>query len=391
MAIATEITADSPNIWWEFKETAGSSVADSSGNGQTGTINSPGTDTILDSTTLDGVNPSFEFNIAAGTSAYVYRNPVSGWPTGDITVEILFAIDETTSSADNMGLINYAISTELDEWFLEVRKDSAGDSLFELFIDGTQLLSSFKVADASEGGRPNKLFPDGRHGFTQHHIVVTYNTSTGETSVYLDGVRIYRETLTSGLTCTDGGSLMVAQEIGSYPTGLTGNNEFTGRLAQFAVYPTVLSPERVYAHYAAIEGIEEDTPSGTADTTTPTGSSEQGSLHAVGGIPCLTSPEATAPPTPTPTPSGIELEVSGILALTSNRVRVTFNQPVVLNNALVTAGNYVFSGPSDVTAAGVFPESVSEPTYVDVTLNEEMQEGGSYTLNIEHIEGTLEP
>lgn len=91
------------------------------------------------------------------------------------------------------------------------------------------------------------------------------------------------------------------------------------------------------------------------------------------------------------TTPGIEAAPSVIPTITnianiSGGIRVTFDGPVVDNAALRSVSNYTISGGSvPITINSVVPQSVSQPTYVDL-MTSEAKTGVSYTLNIHVIQ-----
>jgi hypothetical protein len=387
MSLSTEIAADSPIVWWKLDEASGA-AADSSGNGNNGTVAG---DVTHGAESLDGEGTSMRFNIdSSGSPAgAVAINGISGFPTGDITAELLFSVE---TSQDDHATISYAEGAESNEFLIFLDAPN-GVLQLTLYVGGTPIITNLDLRPF--GGVP--LHPSVKHGITNHHLMCSYDTSTGQTVVVIDGIKMYDEVTQSGLTMVDGGYFLVGQDQDSFGGGFQTSQDFEGRMAQVAVYDVVLPISRMFAHYEElIGGKVETTPSASADDETPAGVNESGSLHLMGGGATANdgpgeSGGAQPAAPPPPTSSGTDLEILTISALTPNRIRVTFNQPVIDNEALKAIGNYVFTGSTTLNAEEVFPETVAEPTYVDVVLDKETLDGGSYDLDLQHIKGTLEP
>lgn len=76
--------------------------------------------------------------------------------------------------------------------------------------------------------------------------------------------------------------------------------------------------------------------------------------------------------------------IASVTRVSPTVIRITFDRAMRLNVALVTAANYVID-PS-LVVLNVTPEPVAQPTYVDLTLEEQLQ-GESYDIEAQRIEG----
>lgn len=88
--------------------------------------------------------------------------------------------------------------------------------------------------------------------------------------------------------------------------------------------------------------------------------------------------------------AGTDPRVSGAVATGVQTVRVTFNEPMKDNAALTTPGNYVITpdgGSVARSVSSVVQESVTDPTYVDLTLDGEMTAGtDNYNVAVSSVE-----
>lgn len=82
---------------------------------------------------------------------------------------------------------------------------------------------------------------------------------------------------------------------------------------------------------------------------------------------------------------GISPEIASVVATGPNTIRVTFNEPMTDNAALIDAASYVFA-PSPgavplVITTSIIQEAVANPTFVDIPVNE-MTDAADYTFSI---------
>lgn len=82
------------------------------------------------------------------------------------------------------------------------------------------------------------------------------------------------------------------------------------------------------------------------------------------------------------TPQGLSPGILSITALGATTIRVTFQYPATLNEALSAPGNYKITPTLAVNA--VTPEAVSNPTYVDLEIDEQ-EDGVLYQLELKRI------
>ncbi len=82
-------------------------------------------------------------------------------------------------------------------------------------------------------------------------------------------------------------------------------------------------------------------------------------------------------------PATTQLSIQSIVHITDFVLRITFNVPALDNAPLNDTETYTFAPPLTVTA--VVPEAVGAPTYVDVTVSEQI-EGATYTVTVNRVE-----
>ena len=87
-----------------------------------------------------------------------------------------------------------------------------------------------------------------------HHVAVTWQSSDGETNIYVDGVNEYNGTLGAGASVTQGGHLALGHEQDAVDGAYDPNQRLNGDLDEVVVFDFVLSEEQVAAHYNALQG-----------------------------------------------------------------------------------------------------------------------------------------
>ena len=108
---ATAVTADAPLAYWRLGESSGTTAADASGNGRTGTY--VGGVGLAKPGALSGdANTSVQLD---GADDNVIRNPITGIGTTAISTDLWLKTSDTTKEA---GIVSYAASTSADEFQL---------------------------------------------------------------------------------------------------------------------------------------------------------------------------------------------------------------------------------------------------------------------------------
>jgi len=221
---ANQVLADHPVLYYGFDETSGTQATDSSGAGKDGTYMGtigfefesfhPNLGTAID---LDGSSGFIDVP-ALGT----YRQS---------SVEVWINIDGLAG-----GCCTSIYST--DTW-------ASGNLHFNL-------KTARDVEHAINGGGPNNNnSPAGviENGIW-YHVVVTYDTTAaGETKFYIDGVEVTTSAHTARTSAT-----LIAAQVGAW----NGGRLLDARIDEFAIYDSILTPERVEAHYQAATAAAGD-------------------------------------------------------------------------------------------------------------------------------------
>jgi hypothetical protein len=214
------ILGDSPLVYYRLDETGGTTAADSSGHGYTGTytaratLNQPGA-------TSDG-----DGAISVSGQA-VSGGAATALPSGTAarSVEVWFKTTAPPSSPYGSALVSWGTETTTQMFALKVY------SATQMKLTNWTNAYLFAVPAGA-----NTL--DGQW----HDVVATYNGSTA--TIYYDGQSLGTQAVNFNTVDSAIGLVLGAQ---------TGQNDtpFVGALDEVAVYNTVLSATQVQAHYHA--------------------------------------------------------------------------------------------------------------------------------------------
>jgi chitodextrinase len=199
--------------YWKFDEGSGTLAADSSGNGNNGTV--------YGATWTGGC---LSFDGTAGN--YVIRNPMN-LPANEITCSFWM---KTSRATIDSGIISYAIGP------------SPYDNAFTIMsCQRSQICRSPDGELVMEGISTN----DGNW----HHIAATWRSSDGQTNLYKDGVLVYTGTIATGAPIPQGGSLVIGQDQDVVGGGFNGTQAFLGQLDDVKIYNYARSAGDIQAEY----------------------------------------------------------------------------------------------------------------------------------------------
>lgn len=82
--------------------------------------------------------------------------------------------------------------------------------------------------------------------------MVTWESPTGDTNLYVDGALAFSGTLSVGATIDPGGTLVLAQEQDCVGGCFDAGQRFIGDMDEVAIFSRVLSPTEVLEHYRTV-------------------------------------------------------------------------------------------------------------------------------------------
>ncbi|HXJ65862.1 MAG TPA: LamG domain-containing protein [Actinomycetota bacterium] len=208
---ASAILADSPRGYWKFDEASGT-LADSSGNGHTGTPNGGITYGVA-----GAVNTAIRLD---GTSGYVSVPDHADFDLGDV-----------------LTLEAWVNPTAFPDFMIVFDK---GNSAYRLSISPA---GKFRLEKVGTGVIVASTIPIPLDGFF-HQIVATKNAGT--VKLYLDTNDV-TGTVTNQVLGDNGTQMGIGAQLDGTPAA----KFFKGGLDEAAIYATALSQARVIAHYQA--------------------------------------------------------------------------------------------------------------------------------------------
>lgn len=252
MSYSSEVLADSPVAYWRLDETSGTSAADATGNGRTGTYS--GTPALASPSLLpvgggsavglDGVNDT----ITVPNHASLNAVDASGF-----TFECWVRIDDPSANKLQVLADKTGLTQNNKQWAVFWDNRSAVGSPLALKAQWGYLAAGGTVLTWAGAVARDSLAAGG-------HLVVTFAGAVA--SIYWNGVLVQQGAVTNGGNVANTRSVDV---------GHSGGSSFflDGTLDEVAVYAKALTSDRVVQHYASGD------PAGT-------GPPVAGSLAAVG-------------------------------------------------------------------------------------------------------------
>jgi alpha-tubulin suppressor-like RCC1 family protein len=281
---AQTILGDTPQAYWRLDELSGTTFADSTGRGNTGTLNSgvtlgaPGAiaSDPTDTSVLLGTATGVHINVASppaisttgGVSLEAWVNPISTAGSGPTVVSL--------NASSNLGTYNLTVTTS---------GTNAGLVSFRGGISSTQT----GIISSAAGAAPNGQWS---------YLVGTFDGTTMK--LYVNGTLVTSHTASASL-----GQALTSATLG-------GNN-LQGDLDEVAVYGYALTASQVQAHFNA--SISTPTPTATP-TATPASTLTNTSTATTTNTPTATL-TATLTNTATATPSNTTTPVASLDAYAS--------------------------------------------------------------------------
>ncbi len=219
---AAAILLDGPIAYWRLGEGPGSMTAvDEIGNNDGSYV-----DTMLGTAGVSGDGDTAA-TVGSTNLSRVNVPTLDAMPTDAISVELWV---NSTSNLDGTPF-SYAVNAQNNEVLL------FNVNNLSFFIKGQNTAGIGDVADGE-----------------WHHVVATWQSSDGDTNIYVDGAPALNQVLQAGQSITPGGHLALGHEQDSVNGSYDPNQRLVGDLDEVAIYDFVLTPEQVAQHYEAVQG-----------------------------------------------------------------------------------------------------------------------------------------
>jgi acid phosphatase type 7 len=248
------VLADAPAGYWRLGETSGTTAADATANASAGTYVNGVVLGVPSALPADS-NTAARFD--GGNDLVLVGDPASGvldFGTGDFSVEAWL-----TTTTNNESAIFGKKSLE-PHWQVTVTDDPGHvGQIRTTFNDGTTSRHAYSTMRVDDGA--------------WHHLVVVYDRDTA-TRVYVDGVSAGSAAFAMPTSISNTAPFQIGKT--------SGYAHFKGDIDEVALYPAALSPERIYAHYAA--SGRDQTPPAVTLTAPANGSLTNDSTPTFAGI-----------------------------------------------------------------------------------------------------------
>ena len=253
-AYTDAVLADSPVVFWQLNEASGTTITDSSGNGNDGTLT--GTVAYQDTELWSGMDV-----ITFGSGDYVEIDTPIALPAS-WTIEAWAIRDNSTISG------NYFAVVAGDEPFTD---NFAGlrQQVGAIFTNDDGQFSVVGCGPVTSVGT-DTVYPD----YTQpaeddptvnpkavHHYAIVADNSLRTLTFYIDGVSVGSESISPESFQTFATFTLRVASDGA------GSGHWIGGIGNVAFYNTALSSARIYAHYLARPHDWTSTESATATDT----------------------------------------------------------------------------------------------------------------------------
>jgi Concanavalin A-like lectin/glucanases superfamily len=233
-------SAQLPSSYWQFNESNGSTITDSTGSSN-GTLS--GSATRISG--APGLGNALQFNNTAGAAAFTSTLAASS----GITIEALIR-PEWLGNNDYDSIIRKDVGGIV---LLGFQNDNNGNGFSFPAPSGIQgpvlsfglpLTSGYTELDMPLDGLLGRPTLAGLKNGNWHHVVATYDSTTGAKRIAIDGVFVYSATFSAGTLIN---STAGQTTIGGRPP--SGSESFTGGVDEVAYYQRALSDAEVTSHY----------------------------------------------------------------------------------------------------------------------------------------------
>lgn len=311
-AYTAEVMADNPGGYWPLDEPSGTTFADASGAGVTGTWRNVPTlgagPLILTGRAATLNRATNDYGDVGDATTYQYTNA--------LTVEAWFK--PSTVAPGYYGIV--------------VRPGTPpADPPWSLY----QVAASIEFHCNTPGGVQWLYVDDVLVAGTTYHVVATCNQYIGR--LYLNGACVASLDYPGKLVTTGGTAIEI---------GRLGTSSFSGRLDEIAVYPTALSPTRVAAHYyAGTGGTPPPAKTGPLVVARPKATATMaGSSSAYGTNPLTNHARNPSMESPTPLEFWLGIGSGASIALDTTKATHRAQSVKVSNTGAITAAQLRYPG-----------------------------------------------
>ena len=163
------------------------------------------------------IDQNYSLSLTGNSTDYLIANPVSGFPSNSFTIETW-----VKTGGNSEGIFSYAVPSNHNEILLFGQEDLG------LYIGDASIYTGINIADDA-----------------WHHVAWTWESVTGTTKVFIDGVEQFSGTLKQGYTIQDGGALVFGQEQDSVGGGFDNSQAYEGLIRDIRVWDAARSQTEI--------------------------------------------------------------------------------------------------------------------------------------------------
>jgi hypothetical protein len=245
ISFQAQVLSDSPYVYHRLNEDSGTTAADTSGNGRTGTY--VGGPTLGEAGAGPGSDNAVTFS---GTGQHVGSNTTAGFGSllANSSYEFIFKTTVTNAQMSLGGVLNTGSTTA---WEVSLNRNAAGSTS----ANGMRIFLRDDNNNAIGGQFANAGAFDGNY----HHLLFTYDSSQATNAdrlkAYLDGVPQTLAFGGAGGSSTPGSGTLsnfnFDTAFAARQNRATTDLRLNGTLDEAAIYATTLSADDAAQHYAA--------------------------------------------------------------------------------------------------------------------------------------------
>ncbi len=189
-----------------------------------------GNDTLVGDDASNGT-PQLILNTNGGVEDVASIANITDFPTSALTFEIRFTSDHVPSGPQSLSgapLISYEVDGQANQFLVFASQDT---NEIVIAIDGNIRYTGLALDNIFDG--------------TEHMLSVSWESSTGALTIYVDGTSAYTGTLATGSTISSGGTLVFGQEQDGEGTGYDTDQYFDGSIDEVRIFDDVRTAQEI--------------------------------------------------------------------------------------------------------------------------------------------------
>ncbi|MBL4802023.1 MAG: tandem-95 repeat protein [Emcibacter sp.] len=175
---------------------------------------------------FDNVTSSLSLNEEGRTGDLAALSGLDDFPTDALTVQLSFTSTEAPVAGETNGivLVSYAVPSSDNEFLIFAQSNGQ----LAVYINSNRIQLDVNSDDLFDGER--------------HDLSISWDSNTGEISVFVDGSLADTATAQAGHPIQAGGTITLGQEQDSVGGGFVSAQEFSGEIHSLQIFSEALNP-----------------------------------------------------------------------------------------------------------------------------------------------------